>query len=68
MYFLNTLLLFQLFQKLFVFDKYFLEKWIKYLPNAEVKHFPNAGHYILEDEPQEVIKEIEIFLNNNRIE
>ena len=46
----------------FVFDKYFLEKWIKYLPNAEVKHFPNAGHYILEDEPQEVITEIETFL------
>ena len=52
----------------FVFDKYFLEKWTNYLPSAEVKHFPNAGHYILEDEPQGVIKEIETFLNNNRIE
>ena len=52
----------------FVFDKYFLEKWTKYLPNAEVKHFPNAGHYILEDVPSDVIEEIETFLKKNPLD
>jgi pimeloyl-ACP methyl ester carboxylesterase len=37
-----------------VFDKRFLDKWIGYLPCADVHRFEDCGHYILEDAPDEV--------------
>jgi haloalkane dehalogenase len=40
-----------------VFDRHFLERWIQYLPEAEVHRFENSGHYILEDQ-QEAIGEL----------
>ena len=39
----------------FVFDLAFLREWRKYLPDAEVVRFPDAGHYVLEDAADEVI-------------
>lgn len=46
----------------FVFDDHFLAEWLKYLPQAEVHRFPNAGHYILEDMPDECLELINGFL------
>jgi haloalkane dehalogenase len=37
-----------------VFDEYFLNKWIYYLPHAQVHRFEDCGHYILEDASKEV--------------
>lgn len=46
----------------FVFDLAFLREWRKYLPDAEVVRFPDAGHYVLEDAADEVIELVERFL------
>lgn len=37
-----------------VFDKHFLNKWLEYLPQAEVHRFEDGGHYILEDAQEEI--------------
>ncbi len=34
----------------FVFDHHFLDEWVSYFPDAEVHRFPEAGHYLFEDE------------------
>ncbi len=47
----------------FVFDKDFLKEWWQRFPDAEVHRFPDAGHYILEDHPEKVLKCINKFLN-----
>ena len=38
----------------FVFTPLFLDEWVRRFPGAEVHRFPRAGHYILEDQPDEV--------------
>jgi len=38
----------------FCFTPAFLDIWTSYFPEAQVKRFPEAGHYILEDEPTEI--------------
>ncbi|MFO8084208.1 MAG: alpha/beta fold hydrolase [Desulfobacterales bacterium] len=48
----------------FVFDNDFLVEWRQRFPEAEVHRFPNAGHYILEDQPDSVLKYINEFLND----
>jgi len=47
----------------FVFDRPFLEEWIRRFPRAEVLEFPLAGHYVLEDEAETLIPAIERFLD-----
>lgn len=37
-----------------VFDQHFLNRWIDYLPHAEVHRFDDCGHYVLEDAPEEI--------------
>lgn len=37
-----------------VFDQHFLDEWKRLLPQAEVHQFPDAGHLVLEDKPQEI--------------
>lgn len=49
-------------EKDFCFNDYFLQKWKKFYPEAKVKTFPEAGHYILEDATKEVIQEMRSFL------
>lgn len=39
----------------FVFDDAILDHWRKLWPKAEVKYFPEAGHYVLEDAREELI-------------
>lgn len=46
----------------FVFDRHFLDVWRERLPHAEVQTWDDAGHYILEDAPAEVIPAIARFL------
>ena len=52
----------------FVFDHDYLAEWQRRFPEAEVHHFPDAGHYILEDIPDRVIPLVEDFLTRHPIE
>lgn len=45
-----------------VFDKYFLNKWLEYLPHAQVHRFEDCGHYVLEDAQEEIGALVEDFL------
>ncbi|WP_370476573.1 alpha/beta fold hydrolase [Tamlana flava] len=47
-----------------VFDIHFLNKWIEYLPSAQINRFEDCGHYILEDAQEEVGLLITDFLKN----
>ncbi|MHC5544294.1 alpha/beta fold hydrolase, partial [Singulisphaera rosea] len=51
----------------FVFDRHFLDEWTRRFPNAEVHRYPKAGHYILEDEREELIPLIGSFLTAHPI-
>jgi haloalkane dehalogenase len=46
----------------FVFDRHFLEAWQRYLPQAQVRAWADAGHYLLEDAPEEVLPALRDFL------
>jgi len=46
----------------FVFDVHFLNRWIEIFPHAEVHRFADAGHYVLEDKPGEIIALVQQFL------
>ena len=48
----------------FVFDPAYLDEWRRRFPKAEVHAFEDAGHYLLEDKPQEVLELVRNFLNN----
>jgi haloalkane dehalogenase len=45
-----------------VFDRDFLTLWQKYLPQAEVHRFEDAGHYVLEDAGDEIVARVRSFL------
>ncbi len=49
----------------FVFDSFFLNKWISLFPKAEVHSFEDAGHYILEDASEELVPLIKQFLEKH---
>jgi haloalkane dehalogenase len=49
----------------FVFTKNYLAEWRKRFPKAETHVFENAGHYVLEDEPENISLIIKEFLNRN---
>ena len=49
----------------FVFDADYLTQWRLRFPKARVHVFPNAGHYLLEDEPEAVGSHVMDFLNQN---
>ena len=46
----------------FIFDRDFLQTWMKIFPEAEVHHFLKAGHCILEDIPEKVTLLVRDFL------
>lgn len=46
----------------FVFDEKFLDRFIEAWPHAEVERYPEAGHYLLEDAGDAVIRRIVDFL------
>ena len=51
----------------FVFDHTYLEEWQRRFPDAEVHCFENAGHYVLEDEPEAIVSRIRDFLKKHPI-
>jgi cis-3-alkyl-4-acyloxetan-2-one decarboxylase len=46
----------------FVFDHHFLQGFRERLPQAEVHEFPEAGHYVLEDEAERIVPLVQQFL------
>lgn len=46
----------------FCFTMNFQKRWLDFFPQAKVKIYPDAGHYLVEDKTSEVIAEIETFL------
>ncbi len=46
----------------FVFDDHFLRVWKSALPDAAVHQFPDCGHYVLEDAPEEIEQLVRSFL------
>jgi cis-3-alkyl-4-acyloxetan-2-one decarboxylase len=46
----------------FVFDHHFLEEWIRRFPGAQVRRFPDAGHYLYEDEHEAIHDQVLDFL------
>lgn len=51
----------------FCFNDYYLERWKKYFPNAEVHEVARAGHYVVEDADEEIIPWMIQFLKKNPI-
>ena len=51
----------------FVFDRYFLDEWLRRFPDAQVQRLAEAGHYILEDVADDVIPLINNFLQTHPI-
>lgn len=47
----------------FVFDHHFLDTFVRHWPHAEVLRLEDAGHYVLEDAPGEVVPRIRGFLD-----
>ena len=50
----------------FVFDHTFLDEWTRRFPHAQVHRFAQAGHYVLEDEPESIIALVQSFLAARR--
>jgi len=46
----------------FCFHPGFLHKWQTFWPNMKAHFFPDAGHYLLEDNFEEVVSKVEPFL------
>jgi haloalkane dehalogenase len=51
----------------FVFDRHFLKEWREIWPKAELHSFPEAGHYLIEDERKTVLKLVGEFLDRHPI-
>jgi cis-3-alkyl-4-acyloxetan-2-one decarboxylase len=50
----------------FVFDRHFLEDFQTHLPHAETHTWPDCGHYLLEDAPDEALAKITEFFGRTR--
>jgi pimeloyl-ACP methyl ester carboxylesterase len=48
----------------FCFTMNFQKKWLEIFPSAKAVTYPNAGHYLIEDETSSAINEIENFLKD----
>lgn len=51
----------------FVFDAPFLETFLEYFPDADVHRYENAGHYVLEDEIDDIISSVSAFLHKHPV-
>lgn len=51
----------------FVFTGDFLQRWQEFFPQAQVKEFPAAGHYVVEDAEEEILPLMKDFLKTNQI-
>jgi haloalkane dehalogenase len=50
------------------FTPYFLQRFIEYFPAAEVCRLEQAGHYVIEDAPAEVLAAVRGFLARHPLE
>ena len=48
----------------FCFTTHFFQRWKEIYPEAQTHLYPDGGHYILEDEKDDVIKKMSRFLND----
>ena len=48
----------------FVFDPDYLSEWHRRFPQARIHRYPQAGHYLLEDEPERIRADILNFLKS----
>ena len=48
----------------FVFDADYLSEWQRRFPQARIHRYPQAGHYLLEDEPERILTDILNFLKS----
>jgi haloalkane dehalogenase len=48
-----------------VFRKEFLDQWRTRFPRATFRVYPDAGHYVLEDKGEELVREIRSFLEQH---
>lgn len=48
----------------FCFTLNFMKRWQEFFPTAKSKVYPEAGHYLIEDECDDVLKEMTSFLKN----
>ena len=46
----------------FCFNDHFFERWKSIYPEAKTHYYKDAGHYVLEDEKEDVLSKIEDFL------
>lgn len=51
----------------FVFDSDYRLEWQRRFPSAKVKTFTDAGHYVLEDKPDEILLLVKDFLKKHRL-
>ncbi len=49
----------------FVFDRHFLAEWERRMPHADVRRFPDCGHYILEDGAAEILPLVSQFMDRH---
>jgi cis-3-alkyl-4-acyloxetan-2-one decarboxylase len=49
----------------FVFDRDYFEEWRRRFPRAEAHLLPEAGHYVLEDAPEQIIPRVLDFLERH---
>jgi len=54
-------------EKDFVFDRHFLDEWLKRFPEAEVHRWKEGGHYILEDVKAEAVPLIKGFMERHPV-
>lgn len=46
----------------FCFNDVYLKEWLRRFPDAQLCRYPQAGHYLLEDAGDEILEDIEDFL------
>jgi len=51
-------------EKDFIFGDAFLREWERRVPHADVLRIPDAGHYVIEDAPEEVVPRLVRFLTS----
>lgn len=52
----------------FVFDKHFLDGFVRALPQAEVRAYEDAHHYVLEDKHEELVPAMRAFLDKHPLD
>lgn len=47
----------------FCFNDHFMNRWKRFIPHATLIRYPDAGHYLLEDEGEKICEAIEQFVS-----